>query len=198
MIEVSVNGYCGFATRVDQTRYARYSLISPAPPMGNRASVGALCESGFTLIEVIITVAIVGLLAMVTLPLAEMSYQHSKEQELRLALREIREAVDSYKQAVDDGRIKLSAEKTGYPQSLQVLVDGAADAKNPTSQNKIYFLRRIPRDPMATDPIKSNEETWGKRSYQSSADDPQEGDDVFDVYSLSQGSGLNGIPYKDW
>jgi general secretion pathway protein G len=198
MIEVSVNGYCGFATGVDQTRYTQFALRPPASQTGGRVSIGARCESGFTLIEVIITVAIVGLLSMVTLPLAEMSYQHSKEQDLRLALREIREAVDSYKQAVDDGRIKLSAEKTGYPQSLQVLVDGAADVKNPTSQNKIYFLRRIPRDPMATDPNKTNEETWGKRSYQSSADDPQEGDDVFDVYSLSTGTGLNGIPYKDW
>jgi general secretion pathway protein G len=198
MIEVSVNGQRSFATGVDQTRYAPLSLISPDPQTEGRASVDARRETGFTLIEVIITVAIVGLLAMVTLPLAEMSYQHSKEQDLHLALREIREAVDSYKQAVDDGRIKLSAEKTGYPQSLQVLVDGAADVKNPTSQNKIYFLRRIPRDPMATDPTKSNEETWGKRSYQSSADDPQEGDDVFDVYSLSTGTGLNGIPYKDW
>ena len=153
---------------------------------------------GFTLIEVIVTVAIVGLLSTLALPLAEMSYQHSKEQDLRLALREIREAVDNYKQAVDDGRIKLSAEKSGYPQSLQLLVDGAPDVKNPTSNNKIYFLRRIPRDPMATDPNKSNEETWGKRSYQSSADDPQEGDDIFDVYSLSPGTGLNGILYKDW
>ena len=182
--------------KCSHARFSLHSLLREREECG--ASPREFYESGFTLIEVIMTVAIVGLLAMLTLPLAEMSVQHSKEQDLRLALREIREGVDAYKQAVEDGRVKLSAEKTGYPASLQVLVDGAPDAKNPTSQNKIYFLRRIPRDPMSTDPNKSNDETWGKRSYQSSADDPQEGDDVFDVYSLSPGTGFNGVPYKNW
>ena len=153
---------------------------------------------GFTLIELIMTVAILGLLASVTLPLAELSVQHSKEQELRLVLREIREGVDAYKQAVDDGRIIRSAEKSPYPASLQVLVDGMPDAKDPTNKNRIYFLRRIPRDPMVSDSSLPDADTWGKRSYQSSADDPQEGDDVFDVYSLSAGTGLNGIPYRNW
>jgi general secretion pathway protein G len=159
---------------------------------------GKLHLKGFTLIEVIMTVAIIGVLATITLPLAELSLQHGKEQDLRLALREIREGLDAYKQAVDDKRIELSAEKTGYPESLQILVDGVPDAKNPGTQNRIYFLRRIPRDPMDNDPGKSNEATWGKRSYQSSAEDPQEGDNIFDVYSLSQGTGLNGIPYAKW
>ncbi len=153
---------------------------------------------GFTLIELVMTVAIIGLLATVTLPLAEVSVQHGKEQELRLALRQIREGLDAYKQAADDGRITLSAGKSGYPASLQVLVDGMPDAENPISQSKIYFLRRIPRDPMDSDSDKSDEATWGKRSYQSSADDPKEGDDVFDVYSLSPNTGLNGIPYRNW
>ncbi len=144
------------------------------------------------------TVAIVGLLATITLPLAELSVQRSKEQDLRLALREIRVSLDAYKQAVEEGRIKLSAEKSGYPATLQVLVEGVPDIKKPGDQNKIYFLRRIPRDPLNTDTQKTNEETWGKRSYQSSADDPQEGDDVYDVYSLSAGSGMNGIPYRNW
>jgi general secretion pathway protein G len=88
--------------------------------------------------------------------------------------------------------------RTGYPESLQVLVDGVSDIKNPVAQKKIYFLRRIPRDPFATDSSQSNEATWGKRSYESSADDPQEGLDVFDVYSLDEGTGLNGIPYREW
>jgi len=165
---------------------------------GRQKKLRKLQARGFTLIEVIMTVAIIGLLSTITLPLAELSVQHSKEQDLHLALREIREGVDAYKQAVEDGRIKLSAEKTGYPETLQLLVEGVPDEKNPGTQNKIYFLRRIPRDPMDTDPNKSNEETWGHRSYQSSADDPQEGDNVFDVYSLSQGTGLNGIPYAKW
>ena len=153
---------------------------------------------GFTLIELVMTVAIIGLLATVTLPLAEVSLQHSKEQELRLALRQIREGLDAYKQAAEDGRITLSAGKSGYPASLSLLVEGMPDAKNPLNQNIIYFMRRIPRDPMATDPTLSGEDTWGKRSYQSSADDPQEGEDVFDVYSLSPNAGLNGIPYRNW
>lgn len=155
-------------------------------------------SKGFTLIELIMTVAIIGLLAMVTLPLAELSVQHNKEQELRLALREIRVAIDAYKQAVDDGHIIRSAEKSAYPESLKVLVDGVSDVKDPTNKNKLYFLRRIPRDPMASDSNNSNEESWGKRSYQSSADDPQEGDDVYDVYSLSTSTGMNGVPYKNW
>jgi general secretion pathway protein G len=153
---------------------------------------------GFTLIELIMTLAIIGLLATITLPMAELSVQHSKEQELRVALRQIREAIDAYKQAVDDGRILRSVEKSGYPASLQVLVDGMPDVKNPGTNNKMYFLRRIPREPMSTDPNISNENTWGKRSYQSSADSPQEGDDVYDVYSLSTSMGLNGIPYAKW
>lgn len=155
-------------------------------------------SKGFTLIELIMTVAIIGLLAMVTLPLAELSVQHSKEQALRLALREIRVAIDAYKQAVDDGHIIRSTEKSAYPESLKVLVDGVPDVKDPTNKNKLYFLRRIPRDPMASDSNNSNEEAWGKRSYQSSADDPQEGDNVYDVYSLSTSTGMNGVPYKNW
>jgi general secretion pathway protein G len=155
-------------------------------------------NKGFTLIELIMTVAIIGLLAMLTMPLAELSVQHSKEQELRLALREIREALDAYKQAVADGRIPRSVGKSDYPETLQALVDGVPDAKTANSNNKIYFLRRIPRDPMVRDTTRSNDETWGKRCYASSADDPQEGNDVFDVYSRSDETGLNGVPYRKW
>lgn len=152
---------------------------------------------GFTLIELIITVAIVGLLASVALPLAELTVQRDKEHELRHALREIRTALDAYKQAVADGRVARALNDTGYPPSLSVLTQGVPDASTP-DKKMIYFLRRIPRDPLFNDPTRSNEESWGKRSYASSADAPEEGSDVFDVYSLSAAVGLNGVPYREW
>lgn len=153
---------------------------------------------GFTLIELVITVAIIGLLATAAWPMAELSVQRAREQELHFALREIRTALDAYKEAVDDGRVGNSVGKSGYPPSMGVLVDGVQDARDPDSKGRIYFLRQIPRDPMFADPGVANEETWGKRSYESSADEPMEGEDVFDVYSLSSGVGLNGIPYRNW
>lgn len=155
-------------------------------------------QPGFTLIEMVVTVAIVGLLASIALPLAEVSVKRNKEHELRLALREIRSALDAYKQAVEEGRVAHVMQESGYPESLQVLVDGVPDASSPDGKKRIHFLRRIPRDPLITDPIRSDEETWGKRSYASSHDAPEEGEDVFDVYSLAPGTGLNGIPYRRW
>ncbi|MBI3902535.1 MAG: type II secretion system protein [Nitrosomonadales bacterium] len=155
-------------------------------------------EKGFTLIELIMTIAIMGMLASVVLPMAEITVQHKKEQDLRVALREIRDALDAYKKAVDEGRVARIAGSSGYPESLQILVDGVNDLKNPASNARIYFLRRIPRDPMEKDQTRSDAESWGKRSYESSADEPQEGSDVYDVYSLSSDSGLNGVPYNKW
>lgn len=154
--------------------------------------------AGFTLIELVVTVAIVSLLASVVLPMAELATQRSKEQELRLALRQIRGALDAYRRAVDEGRVTHSLLQSGYPPSLKVLVDGVPDASSPDKKHRIYFLRRIPRDPMLNDATRSDEETWGKRSYASSPDSPEEGEDVFDVYSLSPRTGLNGIRYRDW
>jgi general secretion pathway protein G len=151
---------------------------------------------GFTLIELVITVAIVGLLAAIAVPTAELAVQRSKEQDLRLALREMRKAIDAYKQAFDDGRIVKTVDQSGYPPSLNILVDGVADAKS-ADKRKIYFLRRIPRDPMAASDLAPGE-SWGVRSYESDADDPREGRDVFDVYSKSAGVAMNGVPYRQW
>jgi general secretion pathway protein G len=151
---------------------------------------------GFTLIELVITVAIVAILASVALPLTQLAVQRGKEQELRSALRQIREAIDAYKQAADEGRIEKKADASGYPPELANLVKGVEDIKKP-DKPKIYFLRRLPRDPFAADDMKA-ESTWGRRSYASPPDDPREGADVFDVYSLSDAVGLNGVPHKEW
>jgi general secretion pathway protein G len=145
---------------------------------------------GFTLVELLIVVAIVALLATVAAPLAELSYQRGKEQELRTVLREIREAIDAYKRAADEGKIERSADASGYPPSLQVLVEGVARKDTP-KETKLYFLRRIPRDPITG-------EDWGLRSYASPASDPQPGKDVYDVYSRSDEVGLNQVPYREW
>ena len=146
--------------------------------------------TGFTLIELLITVAIVALLASVALPLAEVTVQRSKEKDLRQTLREIRTAVDAYKRAADEGAIEKAADATGYPPTLATLVDGVAD-KRKTDGTRIYFLRRIPPDPMSG-------EEWGLRSDASPATEPQPGKDVYDVYSKSPDTGLNGVPYREW
>jgi general secretion pathway protein G len=158
---------------------------------------GLKSSQGFTLIELVVTVAIVGLLAGIAVPTVELAVQRNKEQELRLALREIRKGIDAYKQAYDDGRMIKTLGESGYPPSLRVLVDGVTDAKNP-DKAKIYFLRRIPRDPLSLDADIPADQTWGLRSYESEPDSPSEGRDVFDVYSKSAGIALNGVPYKQW
>ena len=144
---------------------------------------------GFTLVELVIAVAIVAVLATAALPLNELVVQRAKEQDLRRALREIRAGIDAYKQAYDDGRIVKKADESGYPKRLEDLVQGVEDQKSPRRE-KIYFLRRLPPDPFG--------EPWGRRSYSSPPEDPREGDDVFDVYSRAPGNGINGRPYREW
>lgn len=152
---------------------------------------------GFTLIELVVTVAIVGVLASVAVPLVELNAQRAREHELRSALRQIRSALDEYKRASDEGRIERRVGASGYPRSLDELVQGVPDAKSPTPA-KLFFLRRLPRDPFSPEREAPAAQSWGIRSYGSPPDAPVQGEDVYDVYSRSERVGLNGQPYREW
>jgi general secretion pathway protein G len=156
-----------------------------------------LRQRGFTLVEIVVSLAIIAVLTSISLPLAEVSVQRKKEEQLRVSLRQIRGALDAYRQAFDEGRIKREAGDSGYPKSLRTLVDGIEDAQS-ASGGRLYFLRRMARDPFFPDAATPPEQTWGKRSYASSPNAPKEGKDVYDVFSLANGKGLNGIAYREW
>jgi general secretion pathway protein G len=152
---------------------------------------------GFTFIELMMTLAIMAVLATVTVPLAQLGVQRERERDLRLALDQLRQGIDAYKRASDEGRIVPKLGESGYPKSLAELVEGVQDQRSPTRAN-LYFLRRLPRDPMNPDTTAKPEESWGVRSYASPPDDPREGADVFDVFTKSAQVGLNGVPYRQW
>ncbi|MFJ5446888.1 type II secretion system protein [Methylobacillus methanolivorans] len=154
-------------------------------------------QAGFTLIELVVTLTIVSILASALIPLGQWSVKRQQEAELRQALRDIRTAIDAYKKAVEDGKVIVSAEASGYPPNLGVLANGVPDASS-DKKRLIRFMRRLPRDPMFPEKDVAAQDTWGKRSYASPPDAPQAGADVFDVYSLSNGTGLNGIAYREW
>jgi general secretion pathway protein G len=156
-------------------------------------------DQGFTIIELLACLSIVAVLAIVATPSVQLSYQRSKELALREALREIRHAIDQYKRAVDEGRVGKLANESGYPRTLADLSAATVDAKQPSAEAlPLRFIRRIPRDPMNNDKALDAIQTWGLRSYRSSDTEPRPGEDVYDVYSLSAGTGLNGIAYRQW
>ena len=155
-------------------------------------------ERGFTLVEMVITVAIVGVLASAAMPLASLVSQRNKEQDLRQSLQQIREAIDRYRKDFDSGKIPKGISDSGFPKSLKDLTEGVVDQTSADKKKRLVYLRRLPRDPLHGDPSVKPEETWGLRSYESPPDDPSPGNDVFDVYSLDKGVGLNGIPYSKW
>ncbi len=149
-------------------------------------------QRGFTMIELIVSVAIMTLLTTMALPLAAYKVKRDKERELRYVLREMRQAIDAYKDASDKGKIEVKLGTEGYPETLEILVEGVKLAQSPDGK-KIKFLRRIPKDPM------TGQFDWGKRSMQ---DDPTSqswgGQSVFDVYSKSTERARDGTPYTDW
>lgn len=152
---------------------------------------------GFTLVELLITLAILGLLATLAVPGMQMAVQRKKEFALQQGLLEIRQAIDAYKLAADSGLIEQAENASGYPPSLQTLIEGVDDLDT-VPRRKRYFLRRLPRDPMFPDPTVPAADTWGKRSYASPHDAPRAGADVYDVYSLSPDTALNGSLYRTW
>ena len=155
---------------------------------------------GFTLVELLITLVIVAILGSAAFPMIKLNVQRAKENELRADLRQMREAIDAYKKAADEGHIKKSIEETGYPPNLEVLVSGVPEEKD-VNKRKLKFLRNSPPDPMQPSTnagLVDGESTWGLRSYVSEAENPAPGADVYDVYSLSHEVGINGIPYAKW
>jgi general secretion pathway protein G len=155
-------------------------------------------QRGFTLIEMIVTLALLGTLAAAAAPLVRHYHQQQQETLLRESLRSIRDAIDRYRQASEEGRIEKKTDASGYPPSLKSLVEGMVDKTSPNA-SLIYFLRRIPRDPMCDCSGRSDEETWRVRaSTQPPGDFSGGGKDVFDVSSSSTAIGLNGVPYAQW
>ena len=152
-----------------------------------------LTARGFTLIELIVTVMIVGILAGMAVPLARNEIKREKEKALREELREIRLAIDKFKDFSDRGMIQVKLGTEGYPESLKVLVEGVPLTGAAGADKKLKLLRKIPEDPM------TNSVEWGLRSYQ---DDPKAeswgSQNVFDVYTKSAGIALDGTKYKEW
>lgn len=153
--------------------------------------------AGFTLVEVLVVAAMLSILAMAVLPVAEVASARAKERELRQALLDIRAAIDAYKRVSDATVVSGARVGSGYPPDLKALTMGIPDPRPGAQGGTLYFLRRIPRDPFAPDTVPA-ELTWGLRSYDSPPDAPKAGADVYDVYSLSKGVGSNGQALRDW
>ncbi len=147
--------------------------------------------AGFTLAELVMVCAILATLGALVLPVAKFSVKRTKEAQLRAALREMRNAIDEYKRFSDAGLIEIELGAEGYPTELEQLIEPVELIGQVDKQKR--FLRKIPTDPM------TGEAEWGRRSYQDEWDaDSWGGENVFDVYSLSEGTGMDGVPYSQW
>ena len=158
--------------------------------IGNRRR--RLPSQGLTLIELIVAVTLLSILSMAALPIARVQLMRERERELRRALREMRTAIDRYKESADRGMIQVELGTEGYPKTLEVLVEDVTIVNSP-DEKKLKFLRRIPRDPM------TNSTEWGLRSYQDEPDAlASGGENVFDVFTRSQGTAMDGSKYSEW
>jgi general secretion pathway protein G len=148
-------------------------------------------EAGFTLAEMVVVAAVLAILAAAALPVVTFTWKRTREAELRQHLRGMRNAIDEFKRYSDNGLIPVELGTDGYPADLETLVEGVEVVGQVDMRKK--FLRRIPVDPM------TGEAEWGLRSYQDEPDSTSwGGENVFDVHSLSEGVGLNGVPYSQW
>lgn len=167
----------------------QFSIPNPFLKQASKKPIAKMMKTrGFTLVEMIAAITILMILTGMAVPLARVTIKRERERELRHALWEMRDAIDRYKDAADRGAFQIKLGSEGYPPDLQTLVDGVD-----TNGKKLRFLRHIPVDPMTGDT------EWGMRSMQ---DDPTsdswDGNNVFDVYTKSNGTGLDGTKYKDW
>jgi len=148
-------------------------------------------KRGYTMVEMVVVCALLVIVAAVALPTAKYSIKRGKEMELRQALRQMRNAIDEFKRYSDAGLIPVELGTDGYPSELEILIEGVEVIGQ--IDKSVRFLRRIPVDPM------TGEAEWGLRSFQDDFDsDSWGGENVFDVYSLSEGVGLDGVPYQEW
>ena len=156
-----------------------------------RPSFTSRRQAGYTLAELVMVAAVMVILAMAAMPVTKFTAKRSKEAEMRQALREMRTAIDTYKRYSDSGMIQVDVGTEGYPKKLDVLVEGVEIVGQ--VDKKLKLLRRVPIDPM------TGKQEWGLRSYQDAWDATSwGGENVYDVYSLSKGVGLNGVPYRKW
>ena len=164
-----------------------------------RSSSARCNNSGFTLVELLVTLMLVAIAASVVLPLASIMETRAKESELRRSLRTIRQALDEYKSAADAGAIDKQTGTSGYPASLDVLVSGVPkSAALGYSATPMVFLRSVPRDPFFEDKSTPAAQTWRIRSYGAKPGDWTPGSDVFDISSMSDKTALDGTAYQDW
>jgi general secretion pathway protein G len=161
------------------------------------APVSMVQLRGYTMIEVVVVMAVIGILTSMALPFVAVSVQRQRESELKRAVWQIRDAIDAYRAARENGALDVPPGSSLYPPDLSILTKAHRDIRPEHAGQIIRFLRQVPRDPFASVDVPA-EQCWGLRSYASESDRPTPGVDIYDVYSRSTKIGLNGIPLSQW